>query len=184
MPTIVAIDVEANGLIEKDISDPLYQPAIIEFGAIKSPWGKLSQLINPECQITPKVTEITGITNEDVKGEPTFPLAFNSIAEFMTGCDVLITFNGLGYDLPVIMFTLQKYSLQYRFPWPRYNIDLMVAATDFLNLQGKTGNKPPKLVELHMALFGKEYDAHRAFNDAEATLNCAIALMEKGVIKL
>jgi len=188
---IAAFDVEATELIDPNIDDPNYQPAIMEFGAVKlrqnpgkmTVQSDLSILIDPERIIPDEVIKITGIRNEDIMGKPTFLTAFNHIAEFFTGVDQLISFNGSTYDLPVLMYNLRRYGLQYRFPWPRYHLDLMLAASDYTGMQGKTGNKPPKLVELHQHLFGEGFsNAHRALDDAKATMNCYLALKERGVL--
>lgn len=186
MPTI-AFDLETTGLINPDVDDPNYQPHIIEFGAIKVE-GSLepstfSTLIHPGIPIPPAITKITGIIAADVSGAPSLLEKHYEIAHFFTGADHLVTFNGLGYDLPVMMFNLRRYGLQYQFPWPRYHTDLMMAATDYLGMQGKTGNKPPKLRELYLALFNEEFDnAHRALDDAKATMRCYQDLLHKGVL--
>lgn len=184
----IAFDVEANGLINPDLDDPNYQPEIIEFGAVK--WGKglkkpqtISVLIKPENRLLEDVIKITGISEQDLEGASSFLVAHNDIAEFFTGVDHCISYNGLSYDLPVLMFNLRKYGLQFRFPWPRFHTDLMLAATDYLGMQGKTGNKSPKLVELYQELFGEGVDnAHRALDDAEATAKSFKELQKRGVI--
>ena len=182
----IAYDVEANGLINPDIDDPNYQPEIIEFGAIK--WGSgiqdtLRVLIKPTNPLMPEVIKITGINEEDLKDADSFLVAHDAISEFFTGVDHQVSFNGSAYDHPVLMFNLRKYGLQYRFPWPRYHTDLMVAATEYAAMQGKTGNKSPKLVELYKMLFDKELEnAHRADHDARATADCFIELQRRGVI--
>ena len=181
----VAFDLETTGLIDLRIDDPNYQPRITELGAVK--WGQidteLSLLVNPEIEISAEITRITGIKNADCLEAPTFLASFYSIAKFFTGVDHLVTFNGKGYDLPVMMYNLRRYGLQYQFPWPRYHTDVMLSANDYLGMQGKTGNKSPKLVELFHHLFNKEFEnAHRAINDAQATKDCFQELQRRGVI--
>lgn len=179
----IAFDLETTGLINPDTDDPNYQPHIIEFGAVKSDGSLFNLMINPGIPITPEITKITSIYDRDVVDAPSLPMAHFDIAKFFTGADHLVTFNGLGYDLPVMMFNLRRYGLQFQFPWPRYLTDIMIASTDYLGMQGKTGNKPPKLVELHQALFGEEFQgAHRALNDSVATMRCYRELCSRGVI--
>lgn len=179
----IAFDIEATGLINPDLDDPNYQPHIIEFGATKDDGSTFTSLVHPGINIPPEITKITGITMADVSSAPSLLELHFDIARFFTGVDHLVTFNGLGYDLPVLMFNLRRYGLQYQFPWPRYHTDLMMAATDYLGMQGKTGNKSPKLRELHEALFGEEFEnAHRALDDAKATMRCYQELLKKGVL--
>lgn len=195
MPTFLALDLEGTGLLKKDNDDPHLQPGIVEFGAIKvtinsdNSWDDdfdpYSILLDPECHFEEKAQEITGIRPEDIYKQPNFREAFKDIAEFMLGVEHLVTFNGIGYDIPLLQFTLRKYGLETRFPWPPFQHDLMKIATDVLNLQGKTGNKPPKLMELNVSLFGTDFEgAHRAEADAEATMNCALKLLEQGYIRI
>lgn len=186
MPIFIAFDLEATGLINPDLDDPNYQPEIIEIGAIK--WGAkkpstLSLLVKPQKPIPDLITKITNISNADVKTAKSFLGNFDEVSEFFTGVDHLVSFNGAGYDLPVMMYNLRKYGLQYQFPWPRYHTDLMTASAHALNLQGKTGNKVPKLMELYQHLFNEEFDnAHRAIDDAKATQRCYIEVAKRGII--
>lgn len=190
---IAALDFEATGLINPDIP-PEYQPAIMEIGAVKieiDPKGKeilrheYQTFVDPERPIPDEVREITKITDKVLVGAPTFKVAHSKFALFMTGVDRLVTFNGPGYDLPVLDFNLQRVGLRYNFPWPRLHTDLMTAASDYCGMTGKTGNKPPKLMELYTFLFKKEFpDAHRALEDARATIKCALELNKKGIIRL
>jgi hypothetical protein len=49
----------------------------------------------------------------------------------------------------------------------------MEASTDFCKIQGYYGYKWPKLSELHIKLFGEDFDgAHDALADIEATARC------------
>ena len=189
---VAALDLEATGLINPDV--PIeYQPRIIEIGAVSTELTPkmafsletFSELVYPEMGIPEEVIKITGITNEMVKDVDSFKTVHRRFAKFMTGVDLLFTFNGPAYDMPVLMFNLQRHNLQYQFPWPRLHIDLMTAASDYLGLVGKTGNKVPKLMELYQFLFGKEFgDAHRALNDAQATLDAGRELLRLGIIKI
>lgn len=183
---IASLDLETTGLIEPE-APAEYQPRITEIGCVVFENGSsetFSTFVHPEIDIPAEVQKITGITLEMVKDAPNFREAFKEFSKFMTGVDKLITFNGPGYDLPVLMFNLKRYNLQYQFPWPRLHLDLMTASSDYLGMQGKTGNKNPKLTELYKFLFDEDFPAHRALNDAEATLRCAKELAKRKVIEL
>ena len=85
----VVFDFETTGLSAK------YEK-IIEFGAVKIEKGSVSDridiLVNPEVEITPKITKITNITNEMVKNAPTIKEAMPKILEFI-GDSILVTHN-------------------------------------------------------------------------------------------
>lgn len=180
-----AFDLEANGLINYDVAQSEYQPSIIEFGGMRSDGQSLKCLIKPPTPIIPEVEKITQITNEMVKDESSFRVVFPSIVLFFKGVDMLFTYNGMGYDLPVMMHNLIANGLQYQFPWPVRHIDIMLAATDYMGMKGKTGNKYPKLSELHEFLFKEKFeDSHRALPDAVATMRCAKELIKRKVVRL
>ena len=59
----------------------------------------------------------------------------------------------------------------------------MQSSTDYCRLSGPYGYKWPKLSELHIKLFGEDFDeAHDASVDIEATMNCFFELKRLGVI--
>lgn len=94
----VMLDLETTGL---DIS----KDRIIEIGMIKRlPDGtemEFFRRINPTIPITTESTEITGITNEMVKDEPTFIDLVDEIAAFIGDSD-LGGYNSNKFDIPVL----------------------------------------------------------------------------------
>lgn len=57
-------------------------------------------------------------------------------------------------------------------------------ATDYCQLPGNYGYKWPRLDELHIKLFGKNFDdAHDALADVEACARCFFELCKRGVIR-
>lgn len=92
-----AIDIETTGLGR--------DARIIELGAVRIRRGRkvaeYSQLINPGMPIPAKVTQITGITDRDVKGKPTIDKALPKFYAFC-GKDMWIGHNIRRFDLPVI----------------------------------------------------------------------------------
>lgn len=93
----VAIDIEATGL---DGS-----ARIIELGAVRIRHGRkvasYSRLVNPRIPIPAKVTQITGITDRDVKGKPAIDKALPKFCAFC-GHDTWIGHDIRRFDLPVI----------------------------------------------------------------------------------
>ncbi len=63
---------------------------VIEIGIQRVEEGRLietySTLVDPECRIPPMITQLTGITNEEVVGAPTFAEITRRIYELLEGC--------------------------------------------------------------------------------------------------
>ena len=57
--------------------------------------------INPEMPIPPEVTEIHGISDDDVKDEPTFKIVAKDVAKFIEGSD-LAGYNSNKFDIPLL----------------------------------------------------------------------------------
>ncbi len=93
----VAIDIETTGLGRN--------ARIIELGAVRIRHGRkvasYSQLVNPQIPIPAKVTQITGITDRDVRHQPTIDKALPRFYAFC-GHDTWIGHNIRRFDLPVI----------------------------------------------------------------------------------
>ncbi|MBM3404881.1 MAG: 3'-5' exonuclease [Bacteroidetes bacterium] len=62
----------------------------------------LTRRVNPTIPIPEEVVKIHGITNEDVKNEPTFAQLGHELAEFLNGCD-LAGYNSINFDIPLLM---------------------------------------------------------------------------------
>lgn len=95
---IVFFDLETTGInIVKD--------RIVEISFVKvHPNGKeesKTRRINPEMPIPPESTAIHGITDEDVKGCPTFKEIAKSLAAQIEGCD-LAGYNSNRFDIPLL----------------------------------------------------------------------------------
>lgn len=92
------IDIEATGLnLEFD--------RIVELSICKLfPDGSRevkTKRYNPEISIPPEVTEIHGITDDDVKDKPLFRQEAKAILAYIEGCD-LAGFNSNRYDVPLL----------------------------------------------------------------------------------
>lgn len=95
---IVFFDLETTGL---NVS----QDRIIEASFLKVlPNGEKelkNYRLNPEMQISPASVAVHGITNEDVKDQPTFKHVAGEISQFIDGCD-LAGYNCNRFDIPVL----------------------------------------------------------------------------------
>ncbi len=96
---IVFFDLEATGL---NISSD----RIVEIGIIKintdNTEERYSARINPEIPIPKDITEIHGISDEDVADSPTFKILAPKIAEFIGESD-LAGYNSNKFDIPLLL---------------------------------------------------------------------------------
>ena len=60
-----------------------------------------TRLINPQMHIPEEATAVHGITDEDVKEQPTFAQIAKSLSQFIEGCD-FGGFNSNRFDLPMV----------------------------------------------------------------------------------
>lgn len=99
----VAIDIETTGLGRS--------ARIIELGAVRMRHGRkvasFSQLVNPQIPIPAKVTQITGITDRDVRHQPTIDKALPRFYAFC-GRDTWIGHNIRRFDIPVIRHEAER----------------------------------------------------------------------------
>jgi len=96
--SIVFFDLETTGV---DVAND----RIVEISLHKvMPDGKAETKtlrINPEMPIPAQVTEIHGISDDDVKDEPTFNIVAKDVAKFIEGCD-LAGYNSNKFDIPLL----------------------------------------------------------------------------------
>ncbi len=95
---IVFFDLETTGV---DVAND----RIVEISLHKvMPDGKeetKTMRINPEMPIPLQSTEIHGISDDDVKDEPTFNIVAKDVAKFIEGCD-LAGYNSNKFDIPLL----------------------------------------------------------------------------------
>ena len=79
---------------------------IVEISILKVlPDGKReikTRRVNPTIPIPPQSTAIHGITDEDVKDEPTFAQMAKALATFLKDCD-LAGYNSNKFDIPLLV---------------------------------------------------------------------------------
>lgn len=110
-----------NPLIFFDLETTGIDPAkdrIVELSMLKIlPNGEeieKTRRINPEIPIPQSSTDVHGITDEDVKNEPTFKKIAKSVAEFMEGCDIA-GFNSSRFDIPLLAEEFIRAGVDYDF---------------------------------------------------------------------
>lgn len=95
---LVFIDLETTGI-------DVVNDRIVEISALKiMPNGKQelkTRRVNPTIPIPAEATAVHGISNDDVKDEPTFKEIAKSLAQFLEGCD-MAGFNSNKFDFPLL----------------------------------------------------------------------------------
>ena len=156
---LVVFDLETTGL-------DMVKDRVIQLSFIKVyPDGKEERgdyLINPECVIQPIITQLTGISNEDVKDKPTFKQLAKTLEEKFTGCD-FAGFNSNYFDIPMLAEEFLRAGVNFDFSKSR----LIDACTIFKKMERRN------LASAYKFYCGRkmedDFEAHRADQDTEAT---------------
>ena len=156
---LVIFDLETTGL-------DLVKDRIIQLSFIKVfPSGieeRGNFLINPECPIKPEITQLTGISNEDVKGAPTFKQLAQKLNDLFKGCD-FAGFNSNHFDIPLLAEEFLRAGIDFDFS----RCHCIDAQTIFHKMERRN------LAAAYKFYCGRkmeeDFTAHRADEDTEAT---------------
>lgn len=162
---LVVIDLEATG------PDPLID-RIVQIACVKvKPDGTRTEwqsLVNPKIPIPARSTEIHGITDEMVKGAPTFWDIARSVEAGIRGCD-LGGFNIKRYDWPLLKTEFARVGIKFT------TEPLLVDALKIFHHFA-----PRNLAVAVQTYCGREHEAaHNALSDARATLDVLEAQLQK-----
>ena len=166
---LVIFDLETTGL-------DLVKDRIIQISYIKvNPNGEEErgdELINPEKPIEPIITQLTGISNEDVKDKPTFKQLAQTFADKFTGCD-FAGFNSNNFDIPLLAEEFLRAGIDFDFSKCR----LIDACTIFRKMERRN------LAAAYKFYCGRnmeeDFEAHRADQDTEATYRVLMGQLDK-----
>ena len=105
----IVFDIETTGL-------SVLQERITEIGAVRMVGGEIkdtfSTFVDPEKHIPEKITELTGITDEMVKGAPSEHDAVKAFLEFC-GENAIVVAHNAGFDTSFIKAAAEKNGLRY-----------------------------------------------------------------------
>ena len=144
---------------------------ITEIGAVKIENGKIveefNQLINPGIPIPPRITEITGITSNMLKGKPTIEEVMPLFLRFCADCAIVA--HNARFDMGFIKHNAEKQGL-----------DCDLEVLDTLEIARRLF---PRLVNHKLdtvtRYLGVELlEHHRAADDAKATAHIFLKCME------
>jgi len=160
------IDVETTGLLKAKKSELDDQPHITEFGAIlATDKGDIiyaaDQLIQPPIPIPEETIKINGVTDDLVKGMPTFEEYFDIIDCMFEDAHVLVAHNA-PFDKGMIDVEYKRLCKIEKLDYPEH---VVCTVQEYKAKMGKW----PKLTELYKKVIGKELQqTHRALDDCRA----------------
>lgn len=149
---IVAFDIETTGLDSQN-------DRITEIGAVimkgNEELARFQTFVDPEIAIPANIVQLTGITNEDVKGAPSQEKAVRSFLEFAG--DRPLAAHNANFDIGFIY----QASVRYDIPFESVYIDTLTLSQGILN---DMKNHKLDLVAGRLGL--PEFNHHRASDDA------------------
>ncbi len=141
-------------------------------------------IIKPEGFTIPlAASNVHGITTERAIAEGIdLQTVLKKFAEDINSVDILVAHN-ISFDEAIIGCEFLRNKLENPISLKR-KICTMKSTTDFCRIPGNYGFKWPKLSDLHIKLFGKDFDeAHNALADIRATADCFWELKRLKIIK-
>jgi DNA polymerase-3 subunit epsilon len=166
---LVIFDLETTGL-------DLVKDRIIQISYIKVyPDGKEergNELINPEKHIEPIITQLTGISDEDVKDKPTFKQLAQRLSDQFVGSD-FAGFNSNNFDIPLLAEEFLRAGIDFDFS----KCKLIDACSIFRKMERRN------LAAAYKFYCGRKMEedseAHRADQDTEATYRVLMGQLDK-----
>ncbi len=166
---LVIFDLETTGL-------DLVKDRVIQISYIKVyPDGKEErgdELINPEKHIEPIITQLTGISDEDVKDKPTFKQWAQTLADKFAGSD-FAGFNSNNFDIPLLAEEFLRAGIDFDFSKSK----LIDACAIFRKMERRN------LAAAYKFYCGRkmeeDFEAHRADQDTEATYRVLMGQLDK-----
>ncbi|MDY5655593.1 MAG: exonuclease domain-containing protein [Prevotella sp.] len=166
---LVIFDLETTGL-------DLVKERIIQLSYIKvMPNGeeiRHDYTINPEKPIPAEVTELTGISDADVAGKPTFMELAKTLEEEFKGCD-FAGYNSNNFDIPLLAEEFLRAGIDFDFGKCR----LIDACAIFRKMEKRN------LAAAYKFYCGRkmedDFEAHRADQDTEATYRVLMGQLDR-----
>lgn len=153
---IIFFDLETTGI--NIAADRIVEIAYLKVDVNGNEYSKALR-VNPEMHIPEHVTDIHGISDEDVKDAPTFNEVAKTLAKEFEGCD-LAGYNSVRFDIPLLAEEFL-----------RAGVDIDLKRRKFVDVQVIFMKMEPRTLSAAYKFFvGKELrDAHSAEADTIAT---------------
>jgi len=164
LDTFIAVDVETTGLdYNKD--------KIIEISAVKFKDGKenstFSKLVNPNINISPFITNLTGISNSMIDSKETFHEIADEFMGFIKDCPIIG--HNVKFDIDFINNELENYKIKQDYVCDTYYLTKIF----FYYLSSF------KLESISSSLNINIERAHRALDDAKSSGLLFLKLLDK-----
>ena len=162
---MIVFDLETTGLSNRTCK-------IIEIGAVKIKGGKVvdefDMFVDPECEITEEITNLTSITNDMVKGAPKEREAIEAFLEF-AGDRLLIAHNA-NFDVGFIRVACERQNIPFDNP--------------YLDTVGLSKYVNPELTKHKLNIIAEHYKLgnfhhHRASDDAKMLAAIFFVMLER-----
>lgn len=156
------IDHETTGLTSHYQSDLRLQPRSIEFALVKTDGkeilDKLDFISNPGFDVEQIITDITGLTNDELAEAAPFKTRIDDVAKFFVGSDAVIAHN-LSFDRMITEIELRHQGLTLAdINWPKLEICAVEQTYDQFG-------RRMKLEDLYNIYCGEYVQKHRALDD-------------------
>lgn len=171
-------DVETTGLVKNSLVPLDSQPRVIEFfGHLVDDEGDVKEEIeffcDPGIPLDPVITRITGIKEEQLKGQKPFSSHAGMICRMISEAEAVVAHN-LSFDMALVEADCQRSNVPVF--WPKRLI-CTVEQTEWIK-----GHRL-SLGGLHEELFGEPFTgAHRARTDVMALTKCYLELRKRGEV--
>jgi len=179
MARYLIFDTETTDLIANELLDIKQQPRIIEFygalydDSIERVLDEFETYIDPKQPLQEKIKKITGIKDEDLKGQPTFEVVAEPIRRLIHSADAVVAHN-LSFDIAVVEAEFSR--IGWKVLWPHRRI-CTVEATEWIN------GYRLRLGDLYESLFDERFEgAHRARVDTQALARCFAKMKQLGEV--
>ena len=163
---IVFLDLETTGV--NIVTDRIVEIALLKIN-VDGNETEMLQRINPEIPIPPEVSKIHGISDEDVKSEPTFREVAKNLAKFIEGCD-LAGFNSNRFDIPLLAEEFL-----------RADVDIDLKKHKFIDVQAIFHKMEKRTLAAAYKFYCNQdlVDAHSAMADTKATYEVLKAQLDR-----
>jgi DNA polymerase III epsilon subunit-like protein len=155
-------DTETTGLPFHRAAPLESQPRIIEFGGIITDGNDIIEeftfICNPGIAIEAIITDITGLTNDDLKDKPPFKHFIPQVQEFFSKADAVIAHNA-SFDTSMVEFDCRRVGKALSdVSYPDLRICTVEQTTEMFG-------KNMRLIDLYERYVEQYVQKHRALDD-------------------